>query len=58
MNGLLTLVSGMSGTGALGTAINVPNVIGLLGQSVFFQGLRVVTLSQGDFTRFAEVQIF
>lgn len=58
LNSVQTLVSGGSATGSLGGGINVPNEVALLGQSVFFQGLRVISLSQGDFTRAAEVPIF
>ena len=54
----LTLMNGGSSSGELTAALAVPNITSLVGQVLFFQGLRVISLSQGDFTRLVDVQIF
>ena len=54
---LVVVASGSSASGNLSVSITVPNTGALVGQSLFFQGLRVAGLA-GEFTRAAETLIF
>ncbi|MEM7204537.1 MAG: hypothetical protein AAF628_30045 [Planctomycetota bacterium] len=55
---MFTLFAASSTTGAITVSFPVPNAPALVGGSVYFQGLRFVSLNRGDFTRVAEALVF
>ena len=54
---ILVVKAGRSSNGKLSVTLPVPNNPWLVGQNVYFQGLRT-TGSTGDFTRYIEVRFY
>lgn len=56
--GMVTLLSGVGNGAPLGMTLPIPNVNFLRRKSAYLQALRLLSLSQGDFTRLVELPIF